>query len=67
MTDRDESGRFQAGHSLPGPGRPSEYDPSMNDQARKLALLGLTDAEIGEFFGVTERTLNNWKAQFPAF
>jgi hypothetical protein len=67
MADRDKSGRFQDGHNLPGPGRPSLYDPSMNDQARKLALLGLTDAEVAEFFGVDERTLNNWKEQHPAF
>ena len=52
---------------VPGPGRDSLYDPSMNDTARKLALLGLTDKEMAEFFGVTERTLNNWKKEHPAF
>lgn len=67
MADRDEAGRFQSGHNLPGPGRPSVYDPSMAEQARKLALLGLTDAEIAEFFGVTEQTINNWKDEHPAF
>lgn len=67
MSDRDEAGRFQPGHNLPGPGRPSLYDPSMNDQARKLALLGLTDAEMAEFFGIDESTLNNWKGEYPAF
>jgi len=49
------------------PGRPSEYDPSMNEAARKLALLGLTDSEIAAFFGITETTINNWKNEFPAF
>ncbi|QNQ62506.1 helix-turn-helix domain-containing protein [Brucella sp. 6810] len=67
MSDRDEKGQFLPAHNQPGPGRDSLYDTSMNDQARKLALLGLTDAEIAEFFGVTERTLNNWKNEFPAF
>jgi len=67
MADRDESGRFLVGHSQAGPGRDSLYDPSMNDMARKLALLGLTDVEMAEFFGVTERTFNNWKDEFPAF
>lgn len=52
---------------VPGPGRDSLYDVSMNDMVRKLALLGLTDKEIAEFFGVTERTLNNWKNEYPAF
>lgn len=67
MSDRDEAGRFQPGHNVPGPGRPSLYDPEMNDQARKLALLGLTDSEIAVFFGVDVRTLNNWKDDYPAF
>lgn len=65
--NRDEAGRFQPGHNLPGPGRPSNYDSSMNDQARKLALLGMTDAEVGKFFGVDERTINRWKDDHPGF
>lgn len=67
MSDRDEAGRFLTGHSQAGPGRESLYDPSMNDQARKLALLGLTDEEIAQYFGVDERTLNNWKREHIAF
>lgn len=67
MADRDEAGRFLPAHSIPGPGRPSGYDPSMNEQARKLALLGLTDEQMAEFFGVTAQTFYNWQAEFPAF
>lgn len=52
---------------IPGPGRDSTYDPSMNDAARKLALLGLNNEEMAEFFGVTARTLYNWFDQHPAF
>jgi hypothetical protein len=52
---------------IPGPGRDTKYRPEFNDQARKLCLLGFTDAELAEFFGVCERTINNWKADFPAF
>lgn len=66
-TDRDEKGRYLTGHSIPGPGVESLYDPSMNDMAMKLALLGLTDEEIAKYFGVTEATLTNWKNEFPAF
>lgn len=65
--NRDSEGRFLVGHTQPGPGRDSAYDPSMNEMARKLALLGLTDEEMADFFGVTERTLNNWKTNYPAF
>lgn len=64
---RDSKGRYLVGHDKAGPGRSSMYDPSMNEQARKLALLGLTDEEMAVFFGVTERTFNNWKSEFPAF
>lgn len=52
---------------VPGPGRDSDYDPSMNDQARKLALLGQTDEEIAEFFGVHVSTYYRWKADNSAF
>lgn len=52
---------------VPGPGRDSKYRPEFNEQARKLCLLGATDAELADFFEVCERTINNWKAQFPAF
>jgi DNA-binding XRE family transcriptional regulator len=34
--------------------RREEYD----EQARKLCLLGATDAELADFFGVSEQTLN---------
>lgn len=67
MADRDDKGQFLPAHSIPGPGRDSLYDVAMNDQVRKLALLGLTDAEMAEFFGVDERTFNNWKNEYPAF
>lgn len=52
---------------IPGPGRDSKYRTEFNEQARKLCLLGFTDAELAEFFGVCEATVNNWKRLFPAF
>lgn len=48
-------------------GRPTKFKPEYCEQARKLALLGATDAEVAEFFGVTEQTVNNWKIDFPEF
>lgn len=67
MTDRDQAGQFQPGHNLLGPGRPSTYCPGMNEQAYKLALLGMTDAEIAEFFGIAVSTFYAWKGQHIAF
>ncbi len=55
------------GLPVPGPGRDSLYDVSMNDMVRKLALLGLTDEEMAKFFGVSKQTFYNWQSQFPAF
>lgn len=52
---------------VPGPGRDSLYDPSMNDAVRKLALLGLTDEEMAAFFGIHVRTFHRWKDEYPAF
>lgn len=50
-------------------GRNSALTPwsEFNEQARKLCLLGATDSELADFFGVCERTINNWKSEFPAF
>lgn len=65
--NRSEAGRFLPAHTEPGPGRDSLYDPAMNDQARKLALLGLTDEEVAEFFGIHVATIYRWKNEYPAF
>jgi hypothetical protein len=48
-------------------GRPSKYRPEFADQARKLCLLGATDAELADFFEVCETTINNWKNDHPGF
>jgi len=50
-----------------GAGRPTKYQPAYAEQARKLALLGMSDKEMGNFFGVTEQTVNNWKHAHPEF
>lgn len=47
--------------------RPTKYKPEYAEQARKLCLLGATDAEMADFFNVTETTINNWKNDFPEF
>lgn len=48
-------------------GRPSCYTDKYAEQAYKLALLGATDKELADFFGVCEKTINNWKKAFPEF
>ena len=45
----------------------SKYKTEYVEQAYKLALLGAKDTEIADFFGVTERTITNWKNAHPDF
>lgn len=48
-------------------GRPSDYQPEYDDQAKRLCLLGAIDAELAEFFDVSEQTINAWKKANPTF
>lgn len=62
---------FQKGNRLSvgnkGGGAKSTFKPEYIAQAKKLALLGLTDKELGAFFEVTEMCINKWKHAFPEF
>lgn len=48
-------------------GRPSKYIEDYNEQAYKLCLLGATDAELADFFEVSEKTINTWKGKHEEF
>lgn len=48
-------------------GRPTKYKAEYAEQARKLCLLGYTDIELADFFGVSEATVNNWKRDHTDF
>jgi hypothetical protein len=43
------------------------YHPEYAEQARKLALLGATNADIVDFFGITMATLQSWERRYPEF
>lgn len=47
--------------------RPSKYDKIDKGQIEKLAKAGWTDAQMSDFFGVTEQTWNNWKKKHKSF
>lgn len=51
----------------PKPGRPTLYREEYAEQAHRLALLGLTDAEMAQFFEVSAATLYRWKNEHPQF
>jgi hypothetical protein len=48
-------------------GRPSSYVARYAEQAYKLCLLGATDKEMADIFGISESTLNLWKQVHPEF
>lgn len=51
----------------PKRGRPSKFRPEFVEQSKKLAMLGLTDAEMAKQFGVSESTFHQWKHDYPEF
>ena len=48
-------------------GRPTEYKSAYAEGARKLALLGATDAEVADFYDVDVRTIYRWKNTHDEF
>ncbi|GAA4108761.1 hypothetical protein ACFFTN_01370 [Aminobacter aganoensis] len=48
-------------------GRPSGYMPEYAEQAAKLCLLGATDDEMADFFGIHRATLYRWKLDHEDF
>lgn len=48
-------------------GRPTDYKPEYVKLAYNYCLLGATDKELGDYFGVTESTINLWKIEHPEF
>jgi hypothetical protein len=54
----------------PKRGRPKgsgKYHPGLIPSAKKLASIGLTDAEIAEYFEVNKATLTRWLVEYPDF
>lgn len=50
-----------------GKGSPTKYKAEYAEQVYKLCLLGATDVDIADFFGVVEKTVNNWKTTHSDF
>ena len=48
-------------------GRPTAFKPEYVEQVERLCRVGAIDGDIAEFFGVCEKTINNWKIEFPEF
>jgi hypothetical protein len=48
-------------------GRPSSYKPEYAKMVKHVAKLGATDTDLAKIFGVSDATIDNWKAQHPDF
>jgi acetyl-CoA acetyltransferase len=48
-------------------GRPPKYKPEYAPQAKRLCMLGLTDAQLADYFEVTRETINAWKRSHRLF
>ncbi len=48
-------------------GRPTDYLPEYDEQAKKLCMLGATNEEIADFFGIATSTFYNWQNEHPNF
>lgn len=46
---------------------PARYKTEFDELAKNYCLLGAKDDDIARFFGVTDRTLRNWKNEHPSF
>lgn len=66
-TEMTKTGTPDLGIAVRNGGRPSAFTFEMMRQVRFLCERGCTDVELAEFFGVCEKTLNNWKKTHPEF
>ena len=48
-------------------GRPTKFKDEYCEQATNYCLLGATDKQLADFFGVSEQTINTWKKEHPEF
>jgi hypothetical protein len=50
-----------------GPGRPTLYFPEYAERVYRYCLLGATNPQIADYFGVCIQTLYNWMKEHPEF
>ena len=67
MSDRDAAGRFQPGHGMPGPGRPSEYTDEAPEIAYSVMKEGLSKTAAAGVIGISRDTFLQWEKDHPAF
>lgn len=61
-----KSTKKKAGSKNKG-GRPTDYRDKHRKDVYKLCLLGATDDQLADFFGVAVSTISKWKTEHPRF
>ena len=59
--------RLPAVKLKPGAGRPSAFKSEFSEIAHKFCLLGSTNEQLADFFGVTVSTIYEWMGKYPKF
>lgn len=67
--NRKKAARRSASHrgASKAIGRPTEFIPSFCEDAKKLCLLGATDDDLADFFGIAKKTVYAWQEKYPEF
>ena len=52
---------------MANPGQPTLYKRAHCELVRNYCLLGATNEALGDFFGITRHTIQNWSATGPDF
>lgn len=48
-------------------GRPTKYDPTLNDKVTKYLLMGATLEETADFLGIARQNMDLWRKKHPEF
>ena len=48
-------------------GTPTKFSPSVSERMLLLYEQGKTDQQVADIFGITVRTIHNWKLKYPDF
>lgn len=51
----------------PQMGRPTDYNPAMDEQARQMYEAGATDVEVADFLGISTRSIHRWSHKHASF
>ena len=67
VTRPNKQALIESGNNVSTMGRDTLYKTEYNEKAYELCLMGATDDVLAHVFGVSEKTIDNWKVDYPEF